>query len=91
MILLVATPGAGFLAAAAFLVDRRPGAAFGLLLGDAAVLIAFLDMFGLALLFVGVAALVAARHGILLVLHMVEHGDVVLHHRHDLACRVAQP
>src|SRR3569623_939955 len=90
MVFLVAAARAGLLAAAALLVDRRPGAALGLLLRDAAVLIALLDMLGLALLLVGVAAHVAARHGTLLLLHAVEHRDVGLHDRHDLGRDVAQ-
>src|SRR5690606_30445254 len=61
---LAAAARAGLLAAARFLVHRRPGAALGLLVADAAILIAFLDMFGLALLLVGIAALVAAGHGV---------------------------
>src|SRR5262249_55967226 len=59
----LAAPAAGFIAAAGLLLDRCPGPADGRLLGHAALLIAFLDMLGLALLLVGVAALVAARHG----------------------------
>src|SRR3569623_2408073 len=82
MVFLVAAARAGLHAAAALLADRRPGAALGRLLRDAAGLIALLDMLGLALLLVGVAALVAARHGTLLLLHAVEHRDVVLHDRH---------
>src|SRR5579885_2022157 len=41
---------ARFLAALVLLVDRAPGAFLGLSLGDAAFLVAFLDVFGLALL-----------------------------------------
>src|SRR5690606_19815496 len=51
------------LAAAGFLVHRGPGAALRFLAADAAILVAFFDMFGLALLLVGIAALVASRHG----------------------------
>src|SRR3954469_11924327 len=61
----LAAAGAGLVAAAAFLVHGRPGAAFGLFLRHAAILIALLDMLGLALLLVSVTALVAAGHGIL--------------------------
>src|SRR4051794_6008088 len=53
---------AGFLAAPVVLVDGRPGAALGLLLGDAALLVALGDMVGLPLLLVGVFGFVAARH-----------------------------
>jgi hypothetical protein len=49
-----------------FLVDGCPGAAFGLALRNAALLISFLDIHGLALLLVGVAGLVAAGHDALL-------------------------
>src|SRR4051812_26937962 len=60
--LLPAAAGARFLAAARFLVDRRPGAGARFLLGNALVLIAFGDMLGLALLLVGIFAFVALRH-----------------------------
>src|SRR6266566_6235500 len=53
---------AALVAAAGLLVDRRPGTPLGFLLGDAAILLALFDMFGLALLLVGVAGFVAARH-----------------------------
>lgn len=47
---MAAPAGAGLVAAAAFLVDGRPGAAFGFFLRDAAVLVAHFDVLGLALL-----------------------------------------
>src|SRR5690606_31671783 len=53
---------AGLLAAAIVLVDGGPGAALGLLVGNAAILVAFLDMLGLALLLVGIGTLVALGH-----------------------------
>src|SRR5690606_5884684 len=53
MAFLLAAARARFLAAARFLVHRRPGAAFGLLVARPAFFIAFLDMLGLALLLVG--------------------------------------
>src|ERR1700737_4602385 len=53
---------AALVAAAGFLVDRRPRAPFGFLLADAAMLVSFLDVFGLTFLFVGIAGFVAARH-----------------------------
>src|SRR5436190_21748940 len=53
---------AGLLAAAVVLVDRRPGPAFGLLLGDSLLLVAFGDLVGRARLLVGVFA---AWHGVL--------------------------
>src|SRR5687768_16732948 len=59
----LAAARAGQIAAARFLVDGRPGAPFGVRLGNALLLIAFLDVLGLALLLVGVGALVAAGHG----------------------------
>src|SRR5690606_5155991 len=49
-------PGTGLVAAARFLVHRRPGATLGFLLGNAAVFVSFGDMLGLTLLLVGVAA-----------------------------------
>jgi hypothetical protein len=55
MALPLAATGSAQLAAPGLLVDCRPGAPLGLLLGDAALLIALLDVFGLALLFFCVA------------------------------------
>jgi hypothetical protein len=51
--------GAALLPAMGFFVHGRPGASFGLLLRNAAVFIALLDVFGLAFLFVGVTGLIA--------------------------------
>ena len=48
------TPRAGLVAATAFLVDGGPGTALGFLLGNAAILVAFLDMLGLAFLLFGI-------------------------------------
>src|SRR6185295_18800967 len=45
------------LAALVLLVDRRPGPAFGFLLGNAALLVTLLDMVGLALLLGGIGTL----------------------------------
>jgi hypothetical protein len=53
-------------AAAGLAVDRRPRAPFGFLLADAALLVAFLDVLGLALLLVGVSRFVSTRHDPLL-------------------------
>src|SRR3712207_7208219 len=44
------------------LVHRGPRVALGLVLGGAALLVAFLDVLGLPLLLFGVLRLVAARH-----------------------------
>src|SRR5579863_608456 len=63
---LAAPRPAGALPAAVVLVHRRPGATFGFLLRNAAVLITFLDMLCLALLLPGVFRLVAAWHRFLL-------------------------
>jgi hypothetical protein len=60
---LAVTAAAGLLAAAVDLVDGCPGAPFSFVGGEAAFLVAFLDMLSLAFLVVGVFALVAARHG----------------------------
>src|SRR5690606_13962532 len=57
---------AGLLATAILLVDGRPGDAFGGFLAAPAGLLAFLDVFGLAFLLAGVAGLVTAWHGLLL-------------------------
>jgi hypothetical protein len=54
------------LAAAVILVDGGPGPAFGLLLGDATLLVALGDVIRLAILLVGVLGLVSARHAALL-------------------------
>src|SRR5690606_37870091 len=62
-LLVVLAPGAGLLAAAILLVDRRPCAALGLLVRHPALFVAFLDVLGLALLLVGVGGLVSLAHG----------------------------
>src|SRR5215475_11574589 len=54
--------GRHYAAAAGFLVDGRPGPPFGFAARNAARLVALFDVFGPALLLVGVARLVAARH-----------------------------
>src|SRR5690348_15902091 len=59
---LAAAGPTGLLAAAVVLVHGRPGPALGLLVGDAALLVALGDMIGLALLLVGVFRLVATGH-----------------------------
>lgn len=60
-----AAPRAALLfTAAGLLVDRGPGARFGFLFGQAFILIGVLDVLGLALLFLGVLAFVAAWHGV---------------------------
>jgi hypothetical protein len=59
---LLAASRAGLVAAARLLVHRCPGTAFGLFVADTAILIAFLDMLGLALLLVGIFILVALGH-----------------------------
>jgi hypothetical protein len=53
---------AALLAAAVGFVDGRPGALFSLFRADALLFVAFLDVFGLALLFAGVAGFIAAGH-----------------------------
>src|SRR6266436_1996847 len=60
-----AAAGAALVAAAGLLVDGCPCAPLGFLLADAAFLVPFLDVFGLALLLVAVAGFIAARHGCL--------------------------
>src|SRR4051794_28356526 len=61
--------GAAFLAAVGFLVHRGPGPALGFVLGDAALLVTFLDMLCHPLLLAGVAGFVSTGHGYLL-LHL---------------------
>jgi hypothetical protein len=58
--------GAASLSAAGFLIDRRPGASFGLIIRDTAFLISLLDVTRFALLLAAVARLVTARHECLL-------------------------
>src|SRR4029077_7979791 len=62
MVFFRAATGPALLPAVGLFVYGRPGAPFGLLLRNAAVLIAFLDVFGLAFLLVGVTRFVAAGH-----------------------------
>src|SRR5690606_18831776 len=61
---LPSAPRARLVAAARFLVHRRPGVALSLLFRRAALLVAFGDMLGLALLLVGVLVIVSAWHGL---------------------------
>src|SRR5688500_11120754 len=62
-VFLLAPARAALLAAASFLVDGGPGAAFGFLSFDATLLVTLLDVLGLALLLAAVTRLVAAWHG----------------------------
>ena len=62
MVFGMATPGAGLVASAALLVDRRPGRALSFLFADAAILAALLDMLGLAFLLLGISGLVTLGH-----------------------------
>src|SRR5581483_7536841 len=62
----LAAARAALLAAAGLLVDRGPGAPLGLAPADAALLVAFLDVLGLALLLAGIARLIPAGHAHLL-------------------------
>jgi hypothetical protein len=64
--LLAAAGTAGLLSAASHIVDGGPGTALGFVLADTALLIAFLDVLGLAFLLAGVFRLVATGHGYLL-------------------------
>src|SRR5690606_14511082 len=59
---LGASRSAGAFTAAGLLVDRRPGAGFGFLFGNAPGLVALLDVLGLALLLVGVLVFTATGH-----------------------------
>jgi len=59
----LAASGAALLAAVGFLVDGGPGSALGFILGDAALLVALLDMLGHSLLLVGVTRFVSPGHG----------------------------
>src|SRR3546814_7684490 len=61
--LLLATTRAALLAAAAFVVDRGPGASLGLVLAHAAIAVALFDMLGLALLLIRVGGFFTAWHG----------------------------
>src|SRR5207302_10965633 len=58
----LAAARATFLAAAGHGVDRGPGAALGFSLGGASLLVAFLDVLGLAFLFLGVLGLLSTGH-----------------------------
>ena len=49
-------------AASALLGDRRSGAAFGLILGSAAFLVALLDVLSLTLLLIGIVVLVSLEY-----------------------------
>src|SRR6478609_2326338 len=60
---VVRAAGTGLLAAVVLLVDGRPGDPFGVLAGLAFLLLAALDVAGLALLLVAVAGFVTAWHG----------------------------
>src|SRR5262249_33814481 len=60
----LAAAAARLVAAARLLVDRRPGAALGLPLGDAAALVPLGDVLGLPLLLISVFRLVAPWHGV---------------------------
>jgi len=62
MALGLASARAALLAAARFLVDGCPGSPGGFLGGDAALLVAFFDVLGLAFLLAGVGALIASGH-----------------------------
>src|SRR5450631_950733 len=62
LVLRLAAAGSTFLAAARGLVDSRPRAPLGLILGNAAILVSFLDVLGLALLLSGMALLASTRH-----------------------------
>ena len=54
--------GASFLAAAIIFVNCSPGPAFGLVMGYTLIFVTILDVFGLALLFVGVRIFIALGH-----------------------------
>jgi hypothetical protein len=60
---LLACHAPTFLAPVVLLVDGGPSSPLGFILGYATPLIAFLDVFGLALLLAGVTGLVATWHG----------------------------
>src|ERR1700722_15548592 len=66
MVFRRATARTALLAAMGFFIHRRPGAPGDLFVRDPTLLVALLDMLGLALLLVGVARFVAAGHGQLL-------------------------
>ena len=58
--LAIGATGTTLLAAAFLLVHRRPGTAFGFVGGYATILVALFDVFGLALLLVGVGLFAAS-------------------------------
>jgi hypothetical protein len=62
MIFLSPSSGATLLAAVGLLVHGRPGTPLGFLFGNAAMLVAFLDVLGLALLLICITGLIAAWH-----------------------------
>jgi hypothetical protein len=62
----VAVAGTGFFTATGALVYGGPGAAFGFLFAKSAVLVTFLDMFGLAFLLVRIRRFIASWHDDLL-------------------------
>jgi hypothetical protein len=62
MVFFGAPSGPALLSAVGLLVHGRPSASLGFLLGNASMFVAFLDVFGLAFLFFGVARFVATRH-----------------------------
>src|SRR3954468_2901203 len=59
----LAASGATLLTAVGFLVHGGPGSALGFILGDAALFVTFLDMFGHSLLLAGVTRFVSTGHG----------------------------
>jgi succinate dehydrogenase hydrophobic anchor subunit len=65
MIFRFASAGPALLPAVGLLVHRRPGSAFRLFVRNTAVLVAFLDVFGLALFLARVTEFVSARHWLL--------------------------
>src|SRR6185436_18121156 len=62
VVFLLAPAGAALLAAVSFLIDSRPSAPFRFAFGHAPTFITLFDMFGLTLLLVGIAGLVATGH-----------------------------
>jgi hypothetical protein len=78
MVLRFSSAGTGLLAAVGFLVDGRPGAALSFILGRATLFVAFLDVFGHTLLFVGIAGLISAWHETLHQLVFSEPREIVV-------------
>lgn len=64
MIFAFAPAGTALFAAMADLINGRPSPAFGLIIGNAAFFVAFLDVLGHAFLFVSVFVFVASRHNV---------------------------